>query len=255
MLTSKLYQFFLYRNNVTEIENSLEELIKKNEVLLTVVTFLIITIKLFFDIHSAEEANIVNLKLSAMLVSYIFLYGALLIFKDKKIAIKRPLNFANNVLIANFFIIGLIVLYLINTDYIDLNFPMLVRGVLSILFLLFVIVATIVPFIVIGNIFYEVRYKRNLIVYKIRVYLRKLYEGYPSHFFSGYEYESQVDKGIKNLVEDKIIKPIYKNRTLSGYRLTAEGLKLVESWGIERLVKITLFVSALAAIFTLISLF
>jgi hypothetical protein len=82
-----------------------------------------------------------------------------------------------------------------------------------------------------------------------------LYEGYPSHFFYGYEKIDGVEEGIKHLLEDGIIKeqefqagyeegetPVYKLRMLSPimrkrYRLTAEGLRLVESWGIEKLTK------------------
>ncbi len=96
-------------------------------------------------------------------------------------------------------------------------------------------------------------FRRNLIVYRLRKYLRRLYEGYPSHFFYGYEKIDGVEEGIKHLLEDGIIKeqefqsgyeegrtPVYKLRMLSPimrkrYRLTAEGLKLVDAWNIERL--------------------
>lgn len=95
--------------------------------------------------------------------------------------------------------------------------------------------------------------RKNLIVYKLRKYLRRLYEGYPSHFFYGYEKIDGIEKGMKHLLEDGIIKeqefqsgyeegetPVYKLRMLSPimskrYRLTAEGLKLVESWNVEKL--------------------
>ena len=94
--------------------------------------------------------------------------------------------------------------------------------------------------------------KSKLIVYRLRKYLRKLYEGYPSHFFYDYEKVEGIEEGIKNLLEDGIIKgeefqsgykdemtsdgatmliPLMKRR----YRLTADGLKLVDSWNMERL--------------------
>lgn len=94
---------------------------------------------------------------------------------------------------------------------------------------------------------------KKLIVYRLRKYLRRLYEGYPSHFFYKYEKIDGVEEGIKHLLEDGIIKeneftkgykegetPVYKLRTFTPiidkqYRLTAEGLKLVESWNVEKL--------------------
>jgi len=94
---------------------------------------------------------------------------------------------------------------------------------------------------------------RDLVVYRLRKYLRKLYEGYPTHYFYGYEIVQGIEEGIENLIEDGIIKgqefqdghkqgktpkygllmfiPIMKRK----YRLTAEGLKLVDNWNIERL--------------------
>lgn len=94
--------------------------------------------------------------------------------------------------------------------------------------------------------------KNNLIVYKLRKYLRKLYEGYPSHFFYRYEKIDGIEQGINNLLEDGLIKGEefqsgYKQgKNLDGstvltpimerkYRLTAEGLKLVESWNMEKI--------------------
>lgn len=93
----------------------------------------------------------------------------------------------------------------------------------------------------------------KLIVYRLRKYLRRLYEGYPSHFFYNYEKVDGVEEGIKHLLEDGIIKeeefikghkegetPVSKLRTLTPiidrhYRLTAEGLRLVELWNTEKL--------------------
>ena len=103
--------------------------------------------------------------------------------------------------------------------------------------------------------------KNNLIVYKLRRYLRKLYEGYPSHFFYGYEKVEGVEEGINNLLEDELIKaeefqsgykhgktPVYGLNTLTPvmerkYRLTAEGLKLVDAWNMERLTHLGILIS------------
>ena len=120
----------------------------------------------------------------------------------------------------------------------------------------------------------------KLVVYKLRKYLRKLYEGYPSHFFYGYEKEKEmegIEDGIKHLIEDGIIKeqgftsgyeegetPVHKMRMLSPiiskrYRLTSEGLKLVDGWYIERLaligVVISLIILGLIILGILINLF
>ncbi|MEK6910751.1 MAG: hypothetical protein AABW82_03180 [Nanoarchaeota archaeon] len=109
--------------------------------------------------------------------------------------------------------------------------------------------------------------KKNLIVYKLRKYLRKLYEGYPTHFFYGYEKVEGIEQGINNLLEDGLIKgeefqsgykqsktPVYGATMFipiieRKYRITAEGLKLVESWNMEKLtywgIMITLIVLCL----------
>lgn len=115
--------------------------------------------------------------------------------------------------------------------------------------------------------------RRNLVVYKLRKYLRKLYEGYPTHFFYGYEDIIEgIDKGIQHLIEDGIIKPspqkiqtgfkegetpVYKMRTLepvfqSQYRLTSEGLKLVEDWNTKRLTWAGIIISFIILVLTII---
>ena len=109
--------------------------------------------------------------------------------------------------------------------------------------------------------------KKKFIVYRLRKYLRRLYKGYPSHFFYGYEKVDGVEEGIKNLLEDGIIKnnefqkgykqsksPVYGSIMLipimkREYRLTAEGLKLVESWNIERLTYLIIVLSILTFLF------
>jgi len=84
--------------------------------------------------------------------------------------------------------------------------------------------------------------KKNLVVYKLRKYLEKLYEGYPTHAFYEYEYEkgTGIEEGVKILEKDKIIKRESNTKKNAekrdGYRLTAEGLKLVELWHHERLI-------------------
>ena len=97
--------------------------------------------------------------------------------------------------------------------------------------------------------------KKKSAVYNLRRYLKKLYEGYPTHYFYGYEKVENIEEGIQNLLDDGIIKGKefnsgYKQgKSLQGaitlthiikrqYRLTAEGLRLVESWGIEKLTKL-----------------
>ena len=98
--------------------------------------------------------------------------------------------------------------------------------------------------------------KKNLIVYKLRKYLEKLYEGYPTHAFHGYEKETEVEKGVKTLEEDKIIKLVYrKNDGVEGYRLTAEGLKLVEQWHNEKLVKIGIVLSVIILILMIVQIY
>lgn len=82
------------------------------------------------------------------------------------------------------------------------------------------------------------RMRRNLVVYKLRKYLKKLYEGYPTHAFHGYEHTTQISTGINNLTEDGIIKLIGNNKAGQPcYRLTGDGLKLVETWENEKLVR------------------
>ena len=115
--------------------------------------------------------------------------------------------------------------------------------------------------------------KKKFIVYRLRKYLRRLYKGYPSHFFYGYEKVDGVEEGIKNLLEDGIIKnnefqkgykqsksPVYGSIMLipimkREYRLTAEGLKLVESWNIERLTDLIIVLSILTFLVGLIQIF
>jgi len=115
--------------------------------------------------------------------------------------------------------------------------------------------------------------KKKFIVYRLRKYLRRLYKGYPSHFFYGYEKVDGVEEGIKNLLEDGIIKnnefqkgykqsksPVYGSIMLipimkREYRLTAEGLKLVESWNIERLTYLIIVLSILTFLVGLIQIF
>ena len=74
--------------------------------------------------------------------------------------------------------------------------------------------------------------KNKLAVYKLRKYLRKLYEGYPTHSFYGYEVQGGLEKSLLILEEDGIIK---QGDNQYSWRLTAEGLRLVESWDIESL--------------------
>ena len=93
----------------------------------------------------------------------------------------------------------------------------------------------------------ELIFGRNLVVYRLRKVLRKLYEGYPTHQYTGYlQQEIGFKEGIDNLEEDGIIKQDSIDQNLNpSYRLTANGLRLVELWNTERL---TLFILLLALI-------
>lgn len=124
------------------------------------------------------------------------------------------------------------------------------------------------------NVLKKIFRRRNLIVYKLRKYLRKLYEGYPTHFFYGYEEIIEgIDKGIQHLIDDGIIKPSpekihrgFKESSIksqygsiilepvmqSQYRLTAEGLKLVEDWNTKRLTWIGIGISFIILVLTII---
>ncbi|MFH1376209.1 MAG: hypothetical protein ABIH25_01100 [Candidatus Woesearchaeota archaeon] len=109
---------------------------------------------------------------------------------------------------------------------------------------------------------WEFIWGKKLVVHKLKKYLRKLYEGYPSHYFYGYEKIEGIEEGIKHLIEDGIIKgveshTIYKRSSIKTkyggivlepvieqkYRLTAEGLRLVELWNTERLTLLILLLS------------
>lgn len=79
----------------------------------------------------------------------------------------------------------------------------------------------------------------KLIIHELRKFLRKLYEGYPTHFFFGYENNTELMGGMNILLEDKIIK-IYSvkdkvGNDRYGYRLLPEGIKLVENWNVNKL--------------------
>ncbi len=79
---------------------------------------------------------------------------------------------------------------------------------------------------------------KDLVIYKIRKYLRKLYEGYPSHAFHGYENSQEIRDSLVVLQEDKIIAYAGVDREtqkLPHFRLTADGLRLIELWNNERL--------------------
>ena len=115
--------------------------------------------------------------------------------------------------------------------------------------------------------------KSNFIVFRLRKYLRRLYVGYPSHFFYGYEKIEGTEEGVKNLLEDNIIKaeefqagykqgktPVYGLTTFTPimerkYRLTAEGLKLDEAWNIERLTYGGIILSLVILILTIWGLY
>jgi len=100
---------------------------------------------------------------------------------------------------------------------------------------------------------WELIWGKNLVVYKLRKYLRKLYEGYPSYWYFGYEDTNrELRAGIPILIEDEIIK---KHQTLNRYRLTAEGLRLVENWNTERIALIGIIISLLILLFTVDGLY
>lgn len=95
---------------------------------------------------------------------------------------------------------------------------------------------------------------KDLVVYRLRKYLRKLYDGYPTHAFYGYEITNEIVEGIQNLKDDKVIKFIGTDENgKDNYRLTAEGLRLVEIWNTEKLTLWVLLI-LLIEIFIIINL-
>jgi len=92
----------------------------------------------------------------------------------------------------------------------------------------------------------------KLVVYELRKALRKLYEGYPTHVFTGYLHKSiKLQEGINILERDGIIKKVGSEPdNLAKHRLTVEGLKLVESWNMERLVYVGIFLSSVILVLT-----
>lgn len=101
----------------------------------------------------------------------------------------------------------------------------------------------------------QIFFGKKLVVYKLRKALRKLYEGYPTHLFSGYlERDIRLEAGIRNLEEDGIIKRDGLDPDGNpAHRLTGEGLRLVELWNIERLTLI-IIILALIEILLIINL-
>src|SRR3989344_1878904 len=85
----------------------------------------------------------------------------------------------------------------------------------------------------------------QFVVYKLRRALRKMYEGYPTHSFFGYlERDIKFKTGIVNLEQDGLIKRTAKNdEGNESYRLTAEGLRLVESWNVNTLTNIIIILT------------
>ncbi len=83
---------------------------------------------------------------------------------------------------------------------------------------------------------WEFLWGRDLVVYKLRKFLRKLYEGYPDHFFFGYQNIHNLQAGMNTLENDSIVEHVATNpQGVRGYRIKVEGLKLVETWNTERL--------------------
>ncbi len=83
----------------------------------------------------------------------------------------------------------------------------------------------------------EIIFGRDLVVLRLRKYLRKLYEGYPQFFCYGYDRLHRIDEGVDVLIKDKIIEEVVvpEDRINKYYRITADGIKLVESWNVEKL--------------------
>ena len=93
---------------------------------------------------------------------------------------------------------------------------------------------------------------KKLVVYKLRKVLRKLYEGYPTHSYFGYiEKDLEFKEAIRVLEEDGIIKNTGKFQGKDFYRLTSEGLKLVEQWNMERLTNVTIILSLIILLLTI----
>jgi len=81
---------------------------------------------------------------------------------------------------------------------------------------------------------------RDLVIYRLRKYLRKLYEGYPTHSFYNYDLTYEIKTGITRLENDKIIKSTGKHFGVKMHRLLPKGIRLVELWNMERLTIILL---------------
>ncbi|MBU0977054.1 MAG: hypothetical protein KKD18_01425 [Nanoarchaeota archaeon] len=103
----------------------------------------------------------------------------------------------------------------------------------------------------------EIILGKKLVVYEQRKALRKLYEGYPTHIFSGYlQKRIKFKEGIRVLEEDGIIKEDGLDPDGEpAHRLTAEGLRLVESWNMERLAYLGIILSLLILILTAWSIY
>lgn len=82
----------------------------------------------------------------------------------------------------------------------------------------------------------EILLGKDLVVYELRKFLRKLYEGYPTHAFFDYEKGGSLEAGMNLLLKDNIIESVWKEKENKyGFILRVEGLKLVETWNIEKL--------------------
>ena len=97
--------------------------------------------------------------------------------------------------------------------------------------------------------------REDFVVYKLRGYLNKLYEGYPTHFFFNYEKDTALADGMYALIEDGIIKKEQnEDEGRYGYRLTANGLRLVEVWKNERLVRVGIILTLMVLVVSIIHL-
>ncbi|MEK6760736.1 MAG: hypothetical protein AABX93_02320 [Nanoarchaeota archaeon] len=75
----------------------------------------------------------------------------------------------------------------------------------------------------------------DLVVWRLRKFLKQLYRGYPLFVCYGYDRLHRIDEGVETLIEDNLIKFISEDQNGKNYRITGEGLKLVDSWTIEDL--------------------
>lgn len=127
--------------------NRIQDIQIKLGVTITVVVFLIIVIEMFFKIHEPEKSTQISFIYATLVGIYIIIYGIFYLAKNKLNTKTKISKWIDNSLTINFFVIGLIILYLINTESLN-NLFLIVRILLTKLF--FVLVGSV--FVIAGLI-------------------------------------------------------------------------------------------------------